>query len=80
MPIITTICAPTAAAVSISSTICAPKAAASAEEPNLLFDPTHQTQPSPINGNLYDSSDSENEEGLFNRAKADFWKEQELGS
>ena len=77
MPASTTICAPTAAAVPTSSTFRAPTAAS--EEPNILFDPTHQTQPSPTDDNLYDSSDSENEEGLFKRAKMDFGKSQSRG-
>ena len=41
--------------------------------------PTHQTQPSPTDDNLYDSSDSKNEEGLFKRAKMNFWKSQSPG-
>ena len=54
MPTITTIRASTAAAVSTSSTIRAPTVAAAAEEQNILFNPTHQTQSSPTDGNLYD--------------------------
>ena len=64
-----------------STTFRAPAAAAAAAvEPNILYDPTHQTQPSPTNVNLYDLSNSENKEDLFKRAKTDFLKEQEPGS